>query len=169
MFQTRNWNKGVIQRQGRDLKIAVSRPPDLGNGIVLMTIALFMAWGFCEIFLSDLMHVRSPADFLWRAIPVPVFGVPFFLLFRWLFEREFADQIVVVAGGEITWVKKTRWWSRKRSLSTSKVVDISASQGWSGLGRVDLTIKRHRYAILEQLLNEDAVQFARALNEVMNR
>lgn len=169
MFQVSNWNKGVIQRQGSDLKIVVSRHPDLGNRIVLLTIALFMACGFYEIFLLDLIRVRTPTDFFWRAIPFPVFGIPCFLIFRWLFEREFADQIVIVTAGKITWERRTRWYSRKRSFSTRKVVDILAAQGWSGLGRVDLVVRRRRYVILEQLLNEDAAQFARALNQVMNR
>lgn len=164
MFQLKRWNHGVVHRDGHNLRIIVSRPGVFGDGIALATwilILLPMACGFFILFLLPIVRVTSPSDLLWKALPAFVFGAPFFLIFRRLFEREFADQVVTVSTDRIAWIRKTKWWTRKRCLDSNEITDVSASTGWSGLGRVDITAKGRRHTILDQLLNEDAVRFAR--------
>jgi len=167
MFQLKRWNKGIVQREGRDLRITVSRPGTFGNGIVWAIIILSMVCGFFILFVPPMLRVTSPGDLLWKGLPALVFGVPFFLIFRRLFEREFADQIVTVSAGRITWARKTKWWTRMRHMNADEVTDISASTGWSGLGRVDIRAKGRRRTILDQLLNADAVRFAREVKQTI--
>jgi hypothetical protein len=69
MFQLRKWNKGTLHRQGGDLQIAVSPPRDMGNGIVLVTIALLMVFGLYRLFAPALLQVKSLADLLWKVLP----------------------------------------------------------------------------------------------------
>jgi hypothetical protein len=167
MFQLRRWNKGVVERRGGDLEITVSPPRDIGDGVLLAAIAGFMLFGLYQIFFPPMFQFKSPLDLLLKTIPTLLFGIPFVLILGALFERQFADQIVLVAAGRITWMRKSRWWSRKRSVHTSEVIEISAVNGWSGLGRVDIKLKRKRFTVLDQLLNEDAVRFAHVLTHAL--
>ncbi len=50
----------------------------------------------------------------------------------------------------------------ERSLEM-KVADIFADTGWTGLGHVRITTKWQRYTVFYDLLNEDAIRFAREL------
>jgi hypothetical protein len=160
MFQLQRWSKGVVQREGRNLKITVSPPKGLADGVVLAIIFLPMAYGFSVLFFLPMLRVTSPVDFLWKASAALLFGAPFFLVFRWIFERQFAEQVVTVGAGRITWTRNTKWWTRRRYRNADELTDVSASTAWSGLGRVYITAKGHRHTILDQILNEDAVRFA---------
>lgn len=139
------------------------RPGGFGDGIVLAIIVIAMVYGFSSLFVPLMFGATSPVDLLLRASLTLVFGVPFFFLFRGLLEREFADQVVTVSGGTITWARRTKWWTRKRNMNADQVTGISASAGWSGLGRVDITAKGHRHSILNRVLNADAIQLAREM------
>jgi hypothetical protein len=141
----------------------VSLPGGFSDGIAIATwilILLPMRCGFFILFLLPIVRVTSPSDLLWKVLPVFAFAVPCFLMFRRLFEREFADQVVTVSADRIPWIRKTKWWTRKRCLDANEITDVSASTGWTGLGRVDITAKGRRHTILDELLNADAVRFA---------
>lgn len=58
---------------------------------------------------------------------------------------------------------------RNRQLSADDVTDVSASTGQSGLGQINVTAKGHRYTILDQILNAEAVNFARELKQPAER
>ena len=163
MFQQKRWNNSIVQREGRDLRITVPRPGRFGDGIMLATITIAMVYGFFSLFVPLLFGATSPVNLLLRASIALVFGVPFFFIFREVLEREFADQVVTVSGGTITWARRTKWWTRKRHMNADDVTDISASTGWSGLGRVDITAKGHRYSILNRILNADAIRASREM------
>ena len=94
------------------------------------------------------------------ALAALVFGLPLALIFRWFFEREFAVQIVTVNAGGITWARKTKFWTRTRHLSAGEVTGIATSAEWGGFGSVCITTRRRRCIVLDQLLTEDAAQFA---------
>jgi len=141
----------------------VPRPGGFGDGIVLAVFVIPMVYVFSSLFAPLMFRATSPIDLLLRASLALVFGAPFFFLFRGILEREFADQIVIVSGGTITWARATKWWTRKRHINADEVTEISAFAGWSGLGRVDITAKGHRHSILNRVLNADAVQLAREM------
>lgn len=73
--------------------------------------------------------------------------------------------IVTANGGQISWTRKTRLWTRTRHIATEKVTEISASTDWLGFGRVCVKDKRWRHVVLEELMAENAVRFARELRE----
>ncbi len=139
------------------------RPGGFIDGIVLAIVIVPMVYGFVILFVPLMFRSTSPVDLLLRASLALVFGVPFFFIFRALLEREFADQVVTVSDGTITWARRTKWWTRKRRMNADEVTDISASTGWSGLGRVDITAKGHQHSILNRVLNADAIQIAREM------
>jgi hypothetical protein len=165
MFQQKRWNKAIVQREGRDLMITVPRPGGLGDGIVLAVIVIPVVYGLSILSVPLMFRAASPVDFLLKASLALVFDLPFFFIFRGLLEREFADQVVTVSGGRITWARRTKWWMRKRHMNADQVTDISASTGWSGLGRVDITAKGHQHTILERVLNADAIRLAREMKQ----
>jgi hypothetical protein len=160
MFQLKRWNTGIVQREGHNVKITVRPPNGLGEGIVLAVVFLPMAYGFSVLFFLPMLRVTSPIDFFWKALPTLIFGVPFFFVFRGVVERQFAEQVVTVSAGRITWERSTKWWTRRRDRNVAEVTEISATKGWSGFGRVYITAKGHRHTILDQILNEDAVRIA---------
>jgi hypothetical protein len=41
----------------------------MGNGIVLVTIALLMVFGLYRLFAPALLQVKSLADLLWKVLP----------------------------------------------------------------------------------------------------
>lgn len=141
------------------------RPEGFGDGVVLAIVIVPMVCGFFFIFVPLMFRATSPVDLLLRASLALVFGAPFFFIFRELLEREFADQVVTVSSRTIMWARRTKWWTRKRYIDADKVTDISALQGWSGLGRVDITAKGHRHSILNRVLNADAIQLAREMKQ----
>jgi hypothetical protein len=112
-----------------------------------------------------MLRIASLGDFLQKIVPTLVFGVPFFLIFRRLFEQKCAAQVVTVNEGRISWTRKTRFWTRTRHLTTEKVTEITASTDWLGFGRVYVTDKWRRHVVLEELLAEDAIRFARELKQ----
>jgi hypothetical protein len=150
MFQLKRWNKGVVHREGSTLQISVSRPGG-GDEVVLALIVLFMAYGFFNIFI----------------VPALVVGLPFVLMFRRLFEQKCATQIVTVNGGRIYWTRKTRLWTRTRHVTPDEVTEITCSTDCLGFGRVYVRSKWRRHVVLEELLAEDAVRFARELNQAV--
>ncbi len=161
MFQQRKWKHGIVQREGRDLRITVPPRGGFGDAVMLAIIALFMAFGVLAITVPPMLRAVSLLDSLGKASPAIIFGLPWFFMFRWAFERDFAEQVVAVRAGRITWIRKTKWWTRNHDVNLGEVSDISASTGWSGLGRVDITAKGRRRTILDTVLNDDAVRFAR--------
>jgi len=128
-----------------------------------------MVYGFVILFVAPMFRATSPVDLLLKASPALVFGTPFFFVFRAFLEREFADQVVTVSDGTITWARRTKWWTRKHHMNADEVTDISASTGWSGLGRVDIMAKGHRHSVLNRVLNEDAIQLAREMKRFAKR
>jgi hypothetical protein len=160
MFQLQRWNKGVVEREGRNLKITVLPPKGLADGVVLAIIFLPMVYGFSAFFLLPMLHVTSPTDLLLRSSAVLLFGVPLFLVFRSIFERQFAEQVVTVDAGKITWARKTKWWTRKHHRNADELIDVLALTNRNGLGSVFITTKGRRHTILDAILNEDAVRFA---------
>jgi hypothetical protein len=112
-----------------------------------------------------MFRVASASDLVGRAALALISGAAFFLTCRRVFEREFADQIVTVSPRGIAWARSTKWWTRQRSVKTSDVTEVSASTGWGGLGRVDITAKGRRHTILDELLSADAVRFADELKQ----
>jgi hypothetical protein len=160
MFELKKWNTGIVQREGHNLKITVPPPNGFGEGIVFAVIFLPMAYGFSVLFFLPVLRVTSPIDLFWKALPALIFGVPFFLVFRGVFERQFAEQVVTVSAGRISWERNTKWWRRRRDRTIDEVTEISAATGWSGLGRVCITAKGHRHTLLDGLLNEEANRFA---------
>ena len=116
MFQLKRWNKGLIYRNGATLQISVSRPE--GDEVLLLLIALFMAYGLFRIFFDPMPRIASLGDVWPKIVPALVFGLLFFFMFRRLFERKCAAQSVTVSGGGISWTRKTRLWTRTRHLTT---------------------------------------------------
>jgi hypothetical protein len=110
-------------------------------------------------------RIASLRDALAKIVPALVFGLPFVLIFRRLFEQKCAAQSVTVDGGGISWTRKTRLWTRTRHLTIEKVTEIIASTDWLGFGRVYVTGKWRRHVVLEELLAEDAIRFARELKQ----
>jgi len=159
MLQRRKWKKGVVQLDGCDVKITVS-PPKTGVDLVTSLTSLFMWFGLFWIVGSNLRRPSSLTDLLWQTLPGLVFGLFLFFLTRAIYERSFAEEVVTIGAGTITWARKTKWWTRKRRLEMSKVADIFADTGWTGLGQVRMTTKWQRYTIFSDLLNEDAIRFA---------
>ncbi|HVV43941.1 MAG TPA: hypothetical protein VHC72_02015 [Bryobacteraceae bacterium] len=79
--------------------------------------------------------------------------IPAFVLlwiFRRLWEKEFAEQVVTVTPGKIIWAIRTRWWTRRREITG--VRSISASAGWGGFGRVILKTQGREYALVQWVL-----------------
>ncbi len=124
-----------------------------------------MAYGFFRIFFVPMPRIASLGDALPKIVPALVFGLLFFFMFRRLFEQKYAAQSVTVNGGGISWTRKTRLWTRTRHLTTEKVTGIIATTDWLGFGRVYVTDKWRRHVVLEQLLAEDAIRFARELKQ----
>jgi hypothetical protein len=166
MFQLKRWNKGVVHREGAALQISVSRPGG-GDEVLLALIALFMAYGFFKLFFVPMPRIASPRDFLQRIVPTLVFGLPFIFIFRRLFEQKCGAQIVTVNAERICWTRKTRLWKRTRHLTSSEVTEIASSTNFLGFGKVYVTSKWRRHVVLEELLAEDAVRFARELNQAV--
>jgi hypothetical protein len=166
MLQRRKWKKGVVRRDGSGVKITVS-PPETGIDLVAPLTSLFMWFGLFWIIGSNLRWPKSLTDLLWEALPGLVFGLFLFFLTRAIYERSFAEEVVTIGTGTITWARKTKWWTRKRRLEMSKVTDIFADTGWTGLGHVRITTKWQRYTIIYDLLNEDAIRFARELKRAV--
>jgi hypothetical protein len=160
MLQRVKWKKGVIQRKGCDLIITVS-PRSGGNGSVTILTSLLMVFGF--LWLDAPTLSGSFADVLLKALPTLFFCVLLFFWTKGFVEQETAEEIVTVRGGGITWVRRTKWWTRKRQRNASAITDIFADNSWTGLGKVVITMKWQRYIILDNLLGQDAIRFAREL------
>ena len=167
MFQLKRWNKGVVHREGATLQISVSRPGG-GDEVVLALIALFMAYGFFKLFFVPMLRIVSLRDFLQKIVPSIVFGLPFVFIFRRLFEQKCGAQIVTVNRERIYWTRKTRLWTRTRHPTLGEVTEITSSTNFLGFGRVYVTSKWRRHVALEELIAEDAVRFARELNQAIN-
>jgi len=166
MFQLKRWNKGVVHRQGASIEISVSRPPG-ADEVVLGLSFLFMAYVFFNLFFVPMPRIASPRDFLQRIVPALVFGLPIALIFRRMFEQKCAAQIVTANAGRISWTRKTRLWTRTSHLTADKITEIIASTGWGGFGSVYVASKWRRHVVLEELLAEDAVRFARELKQAV--
>jgi hypothetical protein len=171
MFQPKQWNHAVVQRERRGLRVTVSRPrhrvADVFGLAAMAAMVLFMGYGLFNIFFVPAPQIASLEDFLWRVLPALAFGIPLVFTFRRFFEREFATQTVTVEVGRITWARKTRLWTRTRRLSVGKVTDIAARTDWAGFGNVYVTTKWRRRLVLEDLLADDAVRLARELKQAV--
>ncbi len=106
MFQRRKWKKGVVQRDGCDVKITVS-PPETGDLVTSVT-TLFMCFGSFWLFGSNLRRPSSLTDLLWEMLPGLVFGIFLFFLTRAIYERSFAEEVVTIGAGTITWARKNQ-------------------------------------------------------------
>jgi hypothetical protein len=167
MLQLKKWNEGVVQREGRDLRIVVTRPRSYSDLIVSTIVFVPMLCGFVVIFVVPMFRITSVGDFFVQATLAAAFGLLFFFLFRGFVERQFADQVVTINAGKVTWARKTILWTRKHHMNTENVTDVSTKTGLSGFARLDITAKGQQYTILDQLLDADAVRFAREVKQAV--
>jgi hypothetical protein len=159
MFRQKRYNRGAIEREGNALRITIPAQGTLSDAIIPGIVFLGMVVGS----LFGFMPLNLP-----RLIVMLALDAWAFLIFRGIYERIAADQLVTVGNGKITWVLQTALWTRKHELNIADVTEVSASKGWDGFGDLRVTSRGRRRTILANLLSEDAARFANELKRTLD-
>lgn len=163
--QKKRWSSGTIRRDGRTTEVTVPPPGEVADGVVLSLIFVWMFCGIIYIAFSADIRITSVTDLL-RFSPEFVFGLILLWIFRGLWERSFAEQIVTVIPGNVTLTTATRWWTRQRNLGA--VQEVSALPVWGGFGRVVLKANGREYSVFrERITSQEAVRLANELKHAI--
>lgn len=147
----------MINRDGGNLRISVAPPGSIVDEWIAGAVVLGMITGSFFGFWP-LNGGRFSLALLFSAAA--------FLIFRGMYEQIGAEQILTIAQGKIALIRKTRLWTRTRSLDAHQVTDVSAGNV-AGFAVVTVTANGRKHAVLNHILSADADRCAREIQTVL--
>jgi hypothetical protein len=81
--------------------------------------------------------------------------------------QAFGIEEIVVQDGLMRWTWKVLWVKDELDIPTDEISDVKAVTPWHGRNRVEFSAQSRRYRIGETILQDEAMELARALKQVV--